>query len=84
MAGRGGKTYSTDDEKVAWLKAHPAVARHRIVNGRVAPPCKKRIVAAMKKYGLIAPSTYYLDVNLKDVLERASADRVESPVRSES
>jgi len=59
MRGGARRKSSTVPEKVAWLRHHP----------ELWDKTTTEIVKAMKKAGLVAQSTYYLDVRVKQLLE---------------
>ena len=61
MAAR--KSISTLEQKVEWLLKHPTYLKGTLD--------KKALVRELKKDGLIAPSTYWSDINLEDAVRVA-------------
>lgn len=59
----GKKSHSTLEQKVEWLLRHPLFLKEILD--------KKKLVAEMKKDKLIAPSTYWRDINLEDAIKQA-------------
>ena len=57
------KPYSTLEQRVAWFLANPGFLKGK--------PELRVIVRAMKKAGLIAPSTFWSDINLEEAMRQA-------------
>lgn len=59
--------YSTHEQRVAWLLAHPQFL--------VAQPDLKALVKAMKRDKLLSESAYWSDVNLDVAISEAKRQR---------
>jgi uncharacterized protein (UPF0297 family) len=57
------KAYSTLEQRVEWLLAHPEFLEDR--------PDKRKLVKAMKRDNLISKSTFWSDLNLGDAIIQA-------------
>lgn len=51
---------------VAWLRSRPDMLDYGLMNMHVAKEVQARIVQAMKRDGILAPTTYAGDVQLRD------------------
>jgi len=67
MPSGKNKSHSTLEQKVKWLLEHPSFLNEKLD--------KKGLVAEMRKDGLIAPSTYWKDINLEEAMRQAKGAR---------
>jgi hypothetical protein len=71
MASTRRRPQQTRTRGVAWLQAHPDMLALGWMNTRVVKGVQSRIVNAMRRDGVIAPTTYAQDVRLVDWLKEA-------------
>lgn len=60
------RAFSTFEQRVMWLLAHPALI--------IPKPDVRRIVTEMRRDGLVSKLTYWADVKLKKEIRQAQLD----------
>lgn len=70
-----GKPKSTPQQKVDWLLAHQELWEGWPDDVTIRDNRKRSIVEAMKKDGIVAPSTYWVDIHLTNLIQEARRQR---------
>jgi hypothetical protein len=69
-AGMTKKVFSTFEQRVSWLLAHPHFLVGKL-GEKAERPVKRDIVTAMKHDGLVSKKTYWPDVGLHEEIRQA-------------